>query len=248
MRNKNADKGKYQPDIQHSNLLSALSDADIRLLLPYLEEVMIDARAVLCKSGDPVQYAYFPCGSTLISYMVMLADGREVETVLIGREGAVGGIVSQGRLPAYCQMVVQFAGPALRISCAEMEKAKEKSSSLHHFFARYADCLMAQMFQSIACNATHTIEQRAAKWIAASHDRTKDPVLRLTHEHLANLLGVGRSYASRVLGKLQGQGTLKTSRGAVMISDIKKLEAVSCDCNELVQQHFDEVLAGTYPG
>lgn len=230
-----------------SNLLKALSAEDMALLKPHLKRVEVTEKSILCKPRDAVEYAYFPCGPTLISFMVLLEDAREVETVLIGREGAVGGIVSHGRLPAYCQIVVQYPGPAFRISCLELEKAKLRSPSLHRFFARYADCLMAQLFQSVACNATHTIEQRAAKWVLASHDRTNDLVMSLTQEHLAGLLGVGRSYVSRVMGRLKAQGAVKIARGEVVITDITKMKKISCDCNELVEHHFEEVLAGVYP-
>ena len=230
-----------------SRLLEALSDEDMALLKPHLKLMTVDAHMVLAEPGDAVEYAYFPCGPTLISFMVLLEDARGVETVLIGREGAVGGIVSHGHLPAYCQAIVQFPGPLLRIPCTQLEKAKEQSVTLYHFFARYADCLLAQMFQSVACNATHTLEQRAAKWVAAAHDRTGDHTMPLTHEHLASLLGVGRSYISRIMGKLKSKGALKITRGEIIIFYLKKLRKISCNCNDLVRDHFENVLSGIYP-
>jgi hypothetical protein len=70
-----------------------------------------------------------------------------------------------------------------------LEAAKAQSSTLHHLFARYADCLLAQVFQSTACNAIHSIEQRAAKWIIAAWERTGDDAVPLTHEQLAGNWG-----------------------------------------------------------
>ena len=66
-----------------------------------------------------------------------------------------------------------------------MEAAKGQSSTLRHLFARYADCLLAQMFQAIACNAMHSVEQRTAKWLTATHDRIGAPVMKLTQDDIA---------------------------------------------------------------
>ncbi len=233
--------------IKQSALLGALKDSDMALLAPYLKVKNADKGLVLCEPGDKVEYAYFPCGATLISFRVFLEDDRGVEAVVIGREGAAGGIVSQGHLPAYCQFLVQSPGPMLYISCTDLERAKEKSMTLHHFFARYSDCLLAQMFQAVACNATHTIEQRAAKWIAAAHERTGDASMTLTQDNLATLLGVGRSYVAKVMSGLKKNGALETSRGHLTIRDPKKLKKMACGCDELVRNHFQDVLGGTYP-
>src|SRR5206468_5383402 len=142
-------------------------------------------------------------GSSLISYLVILRDGRAIETALIGREGAVGGMVSQGRLPAFSRAEVQLGGPFFRIDLHDLEDAKSRSMTLRHLFARYADCLMAQVFQSVACNAAHSIEQRTAKWLLAAIERTGAPDVALTQEQLAAMLGVGRSYLSRVIRDLK---------------------------------------------
>ena len=45
-----------------------------------------------------------------MSYVVPNEDGRDVETFLVGREGAVGGIVSEGYLPAYTRIRSNSAG------------------------------------------------------------------------------------------------------------------------------------------
>jgi CRP-like cAMP-binding protein len=230
-----------------SNLLEALKPEDLARISPDLVTLQVEAGNVLYEPGDVVRYAYFPCGPTLISFMVLLADARAVETALIGREGAVGGIVSQGRLPAYCRAVVQFPGKVLRIETTKLERAKQDSPALRHMFARYADCLLAMIFQSVACNATHSIEQRTAKWLLAAKDRTGDEKLSLTQAQLGDMMGVGRSYVSRVIGVLKTKGAIKTSRVRLDICEPEILKGMACGCNDLVRDHFEEVLKGVYP-
>ena len=173
---------------------------------------------MLYNPGDNVEIVHFPCGPTLASYLVPSEDGRDVETILIGREGAVGGIVSQGFLPAYTRIMVKFAGPFVRLPVGKLDAAKKKSATLSNVFARYADCMLAQIFQSTACNAIHSIEQRTAKWIISAMERTDgDDVVPLTHEQLATLLGVGRSYTSRVIQTFKAEGILETRRGSILV-------------------------------
>jgi len=115
-------------------------------------------------------------------------------------------------------------------------------------FARYADCMLAQMFQSTACNAIHSIEQRTAKWIISAMERTNgDDVVPLTHEQLATLLGVARSYTSRVMQTFRAEGVLETRRGSILVRNRQALQNRACRCNEAVKNHFEEVLRGFIP-
>ena len=231
-----------------NNLLRRLNDADFALIAPHLVETDANPNDLLYGPGDNVEIVHFPCGPSLVSYMVPNEDGRDVETILIGREGAVGGIVSQGHLPAYTRIMVKFAGPFVRLPVGRLGAAKSKSPSLNNIFARYADCMLAQMFQSTACNAIHSIEQRTAKWIISAIERADgDDIVPLTHEKLATLLGVGRSYTSRVIQTFKAEGILETRRGSILVRNPEGLRIRSCLCNEAVKAHFEEVLRGVYP-
>lgn len=61
------------------------------------------------------------------------------------------------------------------------------------------------------------------------------------------MLGVGRSYTSRVIQTFKAEGILETRRGAILVKNAPALSARSCLCNEAVKGHFAEVLRGVYP-
>jgi hypothetical protein len=232
----------------YNNLLRRLSTGDFDLIAPHLTQEETQAGDLLYNPGDDVEIVHFPCGPALASYLVPNEDGRDVETILVGREGAVGGIVSQGYLPAYTRIMVKFGGPFVRLPVGKLEAAKTKSPTLRNVFARYADCMLAQIFQSTACNAIHSIEQRTAKWIVSAMERTDgDETVPLTHEQLATLLGVGRSYTSRVIQTFKAEGVLETRRGSILVRNREALRLRACLCNESVKNHFEEVLRGVYP-
>ncbi len=235
-------------DRPFNNLLRRLSRADFALIEPHLTAMKAEPHDLLYNPGSAVETVYFPCGPALVSYLVPNEDGRDVETILVGREGAVGGIVSQGHLPAYTRICVKFGGPFVRLPIGKLDTAKTESPSLRNIFARYADCMLAQVFQSTSCNAIHSIEQRTAKWIVSAMERTDgSDAVPLTHEQLATLLGVGRSYTSRVIQTFKAEGIVQTRRGAILVRDRDALQTRACLCNESVKNHFEEVLRGVYP-
>jgi DNA-binding transcriptional regulator YhcF (GntR family) len=235
-------------DRPYNNLLRRLSRADFALIEPHLSAAKCAPNDLFYSPGQHVETVHFPCGPSLVSYVVPNEDGRDVETILIGREGAVGGIVSQGHLPAYTRIYVKFGGPFVRLPVSKLEAAKAKSASLRNIFSRYADCMLAQMFQSTACNAVHSIEQRTAKWIVSAMERMEGAdSVPLTHEQLATLLGVGRSYASRVIQTFKAEDILETRRGAIVVRHREALQQRACLCNKAVKMHFEEVLRGVYP-
>ena len=232
----------------YNNLLRRLNTADYALIAPHLAPEEANANDLLYSPGDDVEIVHFPCGPSLASYLVANEDGRDVETILVGREGAVGGIVSEGFLPAYTRIMVKFSGPFVRLHIGKLDAAKMQSKTLRNVFARYADCMLAQIFQSTACNAIHSIEQRTAKWIISAMERTEDAdTVPLTHEQLATLLGVGRSYTSRVIQIFKAEGILDTRRGSILVRNRDALRARACLCHEQVKAHFEVVLRGVYP-
>jgi biotin operon repressor len=231
----------------NNRLLDHLHASDFGLIAPHLKLFSAVSNEVLYDHGENVSTVYFPRGATLVSFLISTEDGGVVETMLIGREGAVGGIVSQGKLPAYSKIMVQFGGDFLTLPVTALDEAKSASRSLDNLFARYADCTMAQIFQSTACNAAHSIEQRTAKWILAAVDRTGEAEVPLTQERLAAMLGVGRSYISRVIGRFKQEKILSVRRGYLVIVDQNQLIKKSCGCNDAVRAHFELVLKGVYP-
>ena len=70
-----------------NNLSSRLSASDFGLIAPHLAREVAKANDLLYNPGDDVEIVHFPCGPSLVSYIVTNEDGRDVETILIGREG-----------------------------------------------------------------------------------------------------------------------------------------------------------------
>jgi len=236
------------PDDMASNaLLATLSDADRLRLMPHILVFDLEAHHVLQHAGDEVTDTWFPCGPAMAAFCVAAKEATPVDVALVGPECAIGGIVSNGHVPAFATALVRHGGRFLRIKTAALEQAKLDSLALRHWFSRYSDCLLAQVFQTAACNASHTISQRTAKWLLAAVSRTRGHRFQMTHEQLAEMLGVGRSFVTRVVTRLRDAGTIETKRGVFIIKDERSLRRAACDCTMLIEDHFDTVMHGIYP-
>lgn len=236
-------------EMLQNELLAKLNEEDRRRLAPHTMVLKLNRGDLLQQSGDEVTDTWFPCGPALASFQLWADDGAgAVEVALVGREGAIGGIVSNGRVPAYANAVVRAGGGFFRVKTAALEQAKLDSINLRHWFSRYSDCLIAQIFQTSACNATHTIMQRAARWLLAAMVRTRRTDFIVTQEELAETLGVGRTFVSRVIRQLRDEQIIITRRASLTVIDTQGLQEKSCQCTALIEDHFDVVLHGIYTG
>jgi len=230
-----------------NRLLDSLSSKDRHILAPDLRPLKLDRGDVLLEPGEDVMQVYFPGPGTIAALVLHLRDGKSAEAAMIGMEGALGGIISNGDKPAFAHGVAEIAGPAHKLSTDALEDAKQRSPSLRDHFARYADCLLAQVLQSVACNAVHDFDARLARWLLATQDRCGQKHLKVTQDFIAEMLGVRRPYASRIAGQLEELGAIQRGRGTITIVDRAKLEHQACECYGYLREHFERLLPGVYP-
>ena len=230
-----------------NRLLSTFSREARALIEPFGEMVDLKSGEIVLQRGVQVASSLFPIGPTMISMTVELSSGRTAEVASIGREGAVGGIVSCGHAPAFSRAEVLVPGCAFRVAMDALEDAKNRSPFIANIFCRFSDFLLAQAMQSVACNAFHSIPQRAARWLLHAQDRAGDRI-ELTQEAFAGLLGVQRTTVNAVVKDLSSEGLIATGRGTVRVTDRAGLKRRSCECYERLQEHFNAVIGSSGVG
>lgn len=224
-----------------NHLLSTLPGDARALIEPFGTIITLQPGAVVLSRGKQVEASLFPVGPTMISMAVELSGGRTVEAALIGRRGAVGGIISCGEAPAFTRAVVLVGGPAYRVPMQALEEAKRRSPFIANIFCRFSDYLLSQVMQSVACSAFHAIEQRAARWLLHAQDRTGSRI-PLTQQALADLLGVQRTTVNSVVQSFERDRLITTGRGVVQVVDRVGLLAIACECYRRLEDHFGAVI------
>lgn len=230
-----------------NRLLSTFSREARALIEPFGDMVELKPGETVLNRGEQVDSSIFPVGPTMISMTVELSGGRGAEVASIGREGAVGGIVSCGHAPAFSRAQVLVPGAAFRVPMDSLEDAKNRSPLIKNLFCRFSDYLLAQVMQSVACNAFHSIPERAARWLLHAQDRAGDRI-ELTQEAFAGLLGVQRTTVNAVVQALQQENLVATGRGVIRVTDRAGLKRRSCECYQRLQEHFDAVIGATGHG
>jgi DNA-binding transcriptional regulator YhcF (GntR family) len=230
-----------------NRLLSTFSPEARALVEPFGTLVEVGPEEIVLTRGEQVSSSLFPVGPTMVTMVVELSGGRTVEVASVGREGAVGGIVSCGHAPAFSRAQVLVAGPAFKVPMKALEDAKKRSAFIGNLFCRYSDYLLSQVMQSVVCNAYHSITERAARWLLHVQDRAGDRI-ELTQEALAGLLGVQRTTVNAVTKELSSEGLITTSRGTVRVVDRAGLKRRACECYQRLQDHYDAVIGATGRG
>lgn len=222
-------------------LLAALEPADFRLLEPHLEKIDLSPGQVLVETGEVVRHAYFP-HDAMISLVTILEDGGVVEMAVFGREGVTGFVGALTTREALGRYLVQLPGSASRMPIEPLQEAFDTRPTVRQLFIRYSEALLAQTFQIVACNAVHGVEARCCRWILTSHDRVGRDELPLTHEFLAEMLGVQRPTVSLVLRTLQTAGLITQRRGGITVVDRGGLEETACECYGKIRRSLARIL------
>jgi CRP-like cAMP-binding protein len=233
------------PDHRANRFLAALEPGDFALFEPHLEAVMLPRGTVLYEPGDPIRYTYFP-HDAIVSLVDVMEDGRLAEVAMFGREGLFGLLSAFVSREAFGRYVVQVPGTASRIPLEHMYAAIQARPALQRQVLAYNEALLAQAYHTVACNAVHPVEARCCRWLLSTHDRLDQDALPLTHEFLAEMLGVQRSTVSSVLRGLQISGLIEQRRGGIQVTDRAGLEQAACECYRKIRSRFGRLLPATY--
>src|SRR3984957_19064903 len=226
------------PAAPHGNrLLARLPPAEYQRLLPSLQVVPLALKHVLYEARAPIDYAYFP-NRGVVSALTVMEDGRAIEVATIGDEGMVGLPLLVGAKTTVNRMIVQVPGEAVRMAEDVLRDEVSQDSPLRRVLVLYHTAFLAQVSQAVACNGLHSVHQRCCRWLLMTQDRAHSDVFPMTHEFLAEMLGVRRSTVSEILKPFQEEGLIRYSRGKFTVLDRAGLKAGSCECYRRISEEF----------
>jgi CRP-like cAMP-binding protein len=215
--------------------------ADQERLRQQLTPVVLEQHTVVFEAGQPLTYVLF-VDEGMISVVSHMENGATIEVATIGNEGIVGLGVVLGDESTMYRHNVQVAGRGRRMNAAALAAELANDRHLRRVLHRYSAAFLTQLMQGVACNGLHSVEQRCCRWLLTTQDRLGSHQLNITHDFLAQMLGVRRASVTEVLRPLQQQGLISARRGQVTILDPKRLAASSCECYRVIRSEYQRLL------
>jgi CRP-like cAMP-binding protein len=231
---------RYLPDGSrlHNRLLAALPATDYARIVKHLQLKTVVTGDTLQASGARITEVYFP-NSGVYSVTNQMRDGALVEVATVGREGMLGIGAFFGDRTAAGRTFQQVANGLLpSLAVARFAKEVGAPGPFREIVGVYAQANLLQIMQCTACNALHDVRQRCCRWLLQTHDRVDSDDFPLKQEFLAVMLGVTRPTVTVVLRTLQRAGLISSRYGRIRILKRKKLEAASCECHDVIREHF----------
>ena len=226
---------------QQNHLLDALPAAEREQIYPHLQLVEMPLGKVVYEPGDVPRYAYFPA-DCIVSLLYILEDGASTEISIVGNDGLIGLALFMGGGTTPSRAVVQSGGHAYRLPGQKPREEFHRNAAIRLLLLRYTQALITQMAQTVVCNRHHTVDQQLCRWLLLSLDRLPANELTMTHELIANMLGVRREGVTGAVSKLQRLGVIDHSRGHITVLDRPALERLSCECYAVVKRETDRLL------
>lgn len=224
-----------------NNLLMQLELAERREFVASCETLQLVGSDVLCEVGDRVSHVYFPTGGFL-SVIAPIDDKAGFEVGMIGTEGMHGISITLGVDVEPQRVLVQGTGLSLRMDADAFKRKLETSADLRTLLGRYVYVVMSQLAQAGACTRFHQLEERLARWLLMTDDRTDGGELHVTQQFLAYMLGMRRVGITAAAGSLQDRHLISYVRGIITITDRPGLERASCACYAIDQSTYAGIL------
>jgi len=228
-----------------NRLLNALPPRYLKRLAPDLERIECSPGQVLADVDRPLDNVFFP-ETAVISVVAVYEDGGIIEMATIGREGCTGAQAVFGARVSPSRLLVQIPGIAMRLPRDVFIRAMETMPAFRVLMHAYAQAFLEQVLVSVACNGSHSLDQRFARWLMMMRDRSDSDCLQITQTLLGDMMGVQRPTISNAAREFERKGLIARGRRQVTILDRARLRKAACECYNLVRTRFAFHLPRTY--
>jgi hypothetical protein len=128
---------------------------------------------LLYDANSTVSHVYFPGRSTMLSVIAETSEGEQAEIGVAGREGVapMAPILDSATTPH--RIFVQGNGNAVRVTADSLKSELQRNEHFRSLLLHYTQAFFIQVSQTALCNRLHEIEQRLARWLLLSEDRTE---------------------------------------------------------------------------
>jgi hypothetical protein len=161
---------------------------------------------------------------------------------MFGYKSVIGVSALMGTKRSLNRVYTQIAGSGF---ASPVERARTEfalGGDFHRMALGYVQAQLVQVIQLAGCNASHTFEQRLARWLLICGDRAQCDTFHMSQEFLSSMLGSTRSTMSIAAAQLKQEGLIDYKRGLIHILDLNGLRKKACECYAVVENYLDDYL------
>jgi CRP-like cAMP-binding protein len=188
--------------------------------------------------GQAIEHVFF-VEVGMASMTTTFRDGSQVEVGMFGYESIIGVSALMGTKRSLNRVYTQIAGSGYSSPIEVARTEFNRGGRFNLLALRYVQAQLVQAIQSAGCNATHSLEQRLARWLLICADRAHSNTFKMSHEYLSAMLGSTRSTVSLTAALLKQQKLIDYTRGVIRIHDAIGLEKRACECYHVIKDHLD---------
>lgn len=212
-------------------LLSGMPEKTLKSVLQHASIVRLKRRQML--EGPMVQrtQVFFPESGVITSEAGVGPGRSRLGGGLVGRRGLVG-LSSLLNVPSSPLVAVVIdPGESIAVPISAIEELMRSEPAFSEQMNRYLHSRLVLLAQINFCNASHSVEERIARWLLVGSHSIDSDELCVTHSDVASLLGVRRPSVSVGIGRLRDQGAITLDRRCVRIADRTILQKQACACH-----------------
>src|SRR6202049_2527552 len=223
-----------------NQLLDSLEPPAFDRVTKRLKRVKLRPKEVVYKPNQPIEHVLFP-ENAVLCLMTVMSNGDTIEAATVGREGASWISASVGAPSMPCETIVVIEGTALKLPIGDLDRELKENGHFRDILTEYSHALLIASMRISACNGLHGLQERCARWILMTLDRTDTDRFHVTKEFLAQLLGTNRPTVSVLVSTFEKAGILKVEGRRVTLEDRNRLTDTACECYEIIRQNYDQV-------
>ena len=209
-------------------MIQQLNTEKYQNLLPHFQLVCLETEQLIFRPHEVIQSVFFPV-SAIIAMQIDISDGSSAEIVLIGKEGMVGSGVMGGN-QNFSRARTKFSGFAYKLPLQVFQSELALDREFLKIWMATTRHMILQIAMPAVCSSKHSNEQQIIRWLMNTLDKTQGHVLQITHQEIADILGMRRESVTLTAGKLSQDGLIEVTRGQLSVLNRPQLEARACEC------------------
>jgi CRP-like cAMP-binding protein len=190
-------------------------------------------------TGQPIRNLYF-LEEGMASMTVTFKAGEQVEVGMFGFESVIGVSALMGDKLSLNRIYTQIRGWGYGCTYQAAKTEYDQFGLFHWLVLRSVQAQLVQAMQTSGCNAVHNSEQRLARWLLITADRTDAGQFAMSQEFLSYMLGMARPTVTIAAGQLKDEKLIEYARGEITIVDRNGLESRACECYRLIKNYLDD--------